>query len=342
MLALSSSGADTAATSLQGFSAVGSIRELGVEQRFDAQLDPAELRQWLQRMSSEPNQVGSPHDKANAQFMLERFKSFGWDAHIETFYVLYPTPKSMTLELIAPTTFKAGLREGSIRGDATSDMTQGALPPYNAFGADGDVTADLVYVNYGMPDDYMELARNGIDVKGKIVIARYGDNWRGLKPKLAYQHGAIGCIIYSDPRDDGYFKGESYPQGGWRPATGVQRGSVLDMAIYPGDPLTPGIGATQNAKRLPIGEAETILKIPVMPISYSDAQPLLAALAGRVAPEAWRGALPMTYHLGPGPAKVHMAITSEWTQKPIYDVIAKIQGSDYPDEWVVRGNHHDG
>jgi N-acetylated-alpha-linked acidic dipeptidase len=342
MFVLSSSGADTAAISLQGFSAVGSIHELGLEQRFDAQLDPAELRQWLQRMSSEPNQVGSPHDKANAQFMLERFKSFGWDAHIETFYVLYPTPKSMTLELIAPTTFKAGLREGSIRGDASSDKTQGALPPYNAFGADGDVTADLVYANYGMPDDYKELARNGIDVNGKIVIARYGDNWRGLKPKLAYQHGAIGCIIYSDPRDDGYFKGESYPQGGWRPATGVQRGSVLDMAIYPGDPLTPGIGATQNAKRVPIGEAETILKIPVMPISYSDAQPLLAALAGRVAPEAWRGALPMTYHLGPGPAKVHMAIASEWTQKPIYDVIAKIQGSDYPDEWVVRGNHHDG
>jgi N-acetylated-alpha-linked acidic dipeptidase len=234
------------------------------------------------------------------------------------------------------------LREGSIRGDATSEKTQGALPPYNAFGADGDVTAELVYVNYGMPDDYKELARYGVDVKGKIVIARYGDNWRGLKPKLAYQHGAVGCIIYSDPREDGYFKGDAYPQGGWRPPSGVQRGSVLDMALYPGDPLTPGIGATRDAKRLSLAAAESILKIPVMPISYADAQPLLAALGGRVAPEAWRGALPMTYHLGPGPAKVHMAIASNWSQKPIYDVIAKIEGREYPDEWIVRGNHHDG
>src|SRR5580704_3740511 len=233
----------------------------------------------------------------------------------------------MTLELVAPTVFKAQLREGSLAADASSQKTDGALPPYNVFGADGDITADLVYVNYGMPDDYQELTRLGIDVKGKIVIARYGDNWRGLKPKLAYQHGAIGCLIYSDPHEDGYFKGDSYPQGGWRPATGAQRGSVLDMAMYPGDPLTPGIGATKDAKRLSIAEAATILKIPVMPISYSDAAPLLAALAGPVAPEAWRGALAMTYHVGPGPAKVHMAIASDWSQKPIYDVIAKIKGS---------------
>ena len=340
LLPASSAAAD--ARLLQGFSAAASVREAALEQRFDSQLEPAELRQWLKRMSSEPNQVGSPHDKANAEFMLERFKSFGWDAHIETFYVLYPTPKRMTLELIAPTLFKAQLREGSLAADASSQKTDGALPPYNVFGADGDITADLVYVNYGMPDDYQELARLGIDVKGKIVIARYGDNWRGLKPKLAYQHGAIGCLIYSDPREDGYFKGDSYPQGGWRPATGAQRGSVLDMAMYPGDPLTPGIGATKDAMRLSIAEAATILKIPVMPISYSDAAPLLAALAGPVAPEAWRGALAMTYHVGPGPAKVHMAIASDWSQKPIYDVIAKLKGSDYPDEWVVRGNHHDG
>ena len=332
----------TAAPALQGFSAAAAARELGVERRFDAGLDPAQLREWLQRMSSEPNQVGSAHDKQNADFMLERFRAWGWEAHIETFYILYPTPKSMTLELIAPTTFKAALREGPILGDATSQKTQGGLPPYNAFGADGDVTADLVYVNYGMPDDYQELARNGVDVKGRIVIARYGENWRGLKPKLAYEHGAIGCIIYSDPRDDGYFKGDPYPRGGWRPASGVQRGSVMDMLVYPGDPLTPEVGATRQAKRLAVDSAKSILKIPVMPISYADAQPLLAALAGRVAPEAWRGALPITYHLGPGPARVHMAILSNWTQTAIYDVIAKLQGSDYPDEWVVRGNHHDG
>jgi N-acetylated-alpha-linked acidic dipeptidase len=339
---LSAGAAESSAPRLHGFDVAGSARELALEQQFDAGLDGAQLREWLKRMSSEPNQVGSPHDKANAEFMLERFKAWGWDAQIETFYVLYPTPKSMTLELVAPTHFKASLREGAIRGDATSQKTQGALPPYNAFGADGDVTAELVYVNYGMPDDYKELARYGVDVKGKIVIARYGDNWRGLKPKLAYEHGAVGCIIYSDPREDGYFKGDVYPLGGWRPPAGVQRGSVLDMTLYPGDPLTPGIGATRDAKRLALTAANTILKIPVMPISYADAQPLLAALVGRVAPEAWRGALPITYHLGPGPAKVHLAISSDWSQKPIYDVIAKIQGSDYPDEWIVRGNHHDG
>lgn len=327
---------------LHGFTSATAAHELLLEQQFDGGLDPAQLREWLKRMSAEPNQVGSPHDKANADFMLERFKAWGWDARIETFYVLYPTPKRLQLELVAPQRFKARLREGAIFGDASSQHSQGALPPYNAFGADGDVTAELVYVNYGMPDDYKELARYGVDVKGKIVIARYGDSWRGLKPKLAFEHGAVGCIIYSDPRDDGYFKGDAYPAGGWRPRTGVQRGSVLDMALYPGDPLTPGIGATREAPRLSRAAAPSILKIPVMPISYSDAQPLLAALAGRVAPESWRGALPMTYHLGPGPARVHLAIASEWNQKPIYDVVAKIVGSDFPDEWIVRGNHHDG
>ena len=217
-----------------------------------------------------------------------------------------------------------------------------ALPPYNVYGADGDVTAELVYANYGMPDDYEELARRGVDVKGKIVIARYGGAWRGLKPKLAFEHGAIGCLIYSDPKDDGYGAGGTYPQGGWRPPEGVQRGSVADMPIYSGDPLTPGIGATRDAKRLPLAEAKTVLKIPVMPISYADAQPLLAALEGAVAPEGWRGALPITYRIGPGPARVHLTIESDWNLKTLYDVIAKIPGAESPDEWVVRGNHRDG
>ena len=339
---LSASATTDRAPMLQGFGAAGSARELLLEKQFDTQLDPAQLREWMKRMAAAPNQVGSPHDKANAEFMLELFKSWGWDAHIETFYVLYPTPKRVTLELVAPHHFKAALQEGTLREDASSQHRQGALPPYNVFGADGNVTAELVYVNYGMPDDYKELARYGVDVKGKIVIVRYGDDWRGLKPKLAYEHGAVGCIIYSDPREDGYFKGDAYPVGGWRPPSGVQRGSVLDMTLYPGDPLTPGVGASSEATQLSLAAAKTILKIPVMPVSYADAQPLLAALAGRVAPEAWRGALPMTYHLGPGPAKVHMAIASDWSQKPIYDVIAKVEGSEYPDEWLVRGNHHDG
>ncbi len=326
---------------LFGFTPDESAVQRSIEQRFDADLKAEDLSAWLKRLSAEPNQVGSPHDKANAEYVRDLLKQWGWDAQIEEFYPLYPTLKHHTLELVAPTKFVAALKEPSVPGDQTSTRTDG-MGPYNVYGADGDVTGDLVYVNYGMPDDYKDLARRGVDVKGKIVIARYGGGWRGLKPKLAQTHGAIGCIIYSDPQNDGYAMGDVYPKGGWRPAEGVQRGSVADLTIYSGDPLTPGVGATKNAKRLKISDARTVLKIPVIPISYGDAQPLLAALEGAVAPAAWRGALPITYHLGPGPAKVHLEVTSEWSQKPLYDVIAKIPGSQSPDEWIVRGNHRDG
>jgi N-acetylated-alpha-linked acidic dipeptidase len=342
LAAAAADSANSAGPALFGFTPDEATSEQALEQRFDAQLDAADLRGWLKTLSSEPNHVGSPHDKANAEMVRDLFKQWGWDAQIETFDVLYPTLKQHTLELVGPTKFVASLKEPPIPGDETSARTSGALPPYNVYGADGDVTADLVYLNYGMPDDYKEAARRGIDVKGKIVITRYGAGWRGLKPKLAQEHGAVGCIIYSDPQDDGYGAGDVYPKGGWRPADGVQRGSVADMPIYSGDPLTPGVGATKNAKRLPIDKAKTILKIPVLPISYADAQPLLAALAGPVAPTGWRGALPITYHFGPGPAKVHLAISSDWGMKPLYDVIAKIPGSQNPDEWIVRGNHRDG
>jgi N-acetylated-alpha-linked acidic dipeptidase len=326
---------------LFGFTADESAAQRSIEQRFDANLKAEDLAAWLKNLSSEPNNVGSPHDKANAEFVRDQLKQWGWDAQIEEFYPLYPTFKHHTLELVAPTKFVAALEELPIAGDETSARPDG-MGPYNIYGADGDVTGDLVYVNYGIPDDYKDLARRGVDVKGKIVIARYGGGWRGLKPKLAQMHGAIGCIIYSDPQQDGYGMGDVYPKGGWRPVDGVQRGSVADLPIGSGDPLTPGVGATKNAKRLKISEAKTILKIPVIPISYGDAQPLLAALEGPVAPAGWRGALPMTYHIGPGPAKVHLEVTSDWSQKPVYDVIAKIPGSQSPDEWVMRGNHRDG
>jgi len=337
---------DTAAAAatpgaLFGFSATDSATEQALEQRFDAALSPADLDAWLKTLSSEPNHVGSPHDKANAEMVRDLFQQWGWDAKIEVFYPLYPTPKQHTLELVAPTKFVAALTEPPVQGDSTSTRTDG-LPPYNVYGADGDVTGELVYVNFGMPDDYKDLARRGVDVKGKIAIARYGVGWRGLKPKLAQEHGAIGCIIYSDPHEDGYGAGDTWPRGGWRPKDGVQRGSVADMPIYSGDPLTPGVGATKDAKRLPISQARTILKIPVIPISYADATPLLAALTGPVAPPHWRGALPITYHIGPGAAKVHLAVSSDWSQKPLYDVIARIPGSEAPDEWVIRGNHRDG
>ncbi len=341
-LALAAASAPPTTAALFGFRPEEVATERTLEQRFDADINADDLRDWLKTLSAEPNHVGSPHDKANAERVLAMFEQWGWNARIETFEVLYPTLKQHTLELVGPTKFVASLQEPPIPGDESSARTAQALPPYNVYGGDGDVTGELVYLNYGMPDDYKDLARRGIEVKGKIVITRYGGGWRGLKPKLAQEHGALGCIIYSDPQNDGYTPGDVYPQGGWRPPEGVQRGSVQDMTIYSGDPLTPGVGATKGAKRLPLNQAKTILKIPVLPISYADAQPLLAALQGPVVPPAWRGALPITYHFGPGPAKVHLSISSDWGMKTLYDVIATIPGSESPDEWVVRGNHRDG
>ena len=332
---------DAVDANMLGFSADRAAQQLSLEQRFDALLDPNDQREWLKDMSSQPNHVGSPHDKANAEFMLAKFRAWGWDARIETFSVLYPTPKQASLQLIAPDTYTARLVEPPIPGDATSAL-DGALPPYNVYGGDGDVTAELVYANYGMPDDYKTLARRGIDVRGKIVITRYGGGWRGLKPKLAQEHGALGCLIYSDPQDDGYGAGDVYPKGGWRPVDGVQRGSVADTQQYPGDPLTPGIGATKDAKRLALKDAKTVLKIPVLPIAYADALPLLKALDGPMAPPEWRGGLPIAYHIGAGAAKVHLVVQSDWQQKPVYDVIAVMKGSSEPDRWILRGNHHDG
>jgi N-acetylated-alpha-linked acidic dipeptidase len=340
--AVAAAGLAGAAEDLEGFSPAAALTETQLEQRFDADLSATDLSAWMQQMASEPNHVGSVHDKANAEFELAKFREWGWDAAIETFSVLYPTPKEVLVELTAPTHFKARLSEPPVPGDAATERTKDELPPYNEYGADGDVSGELVYANYGMPDDYKELARQGISVKGRIVLTRYGAGWRGLKPKLAYENGAIGCLIYSDPRDDGYGQGDTYPKGGYRPPDAVQRGSVEDMTLYSGDPLTPDVGATPGAKRLAIKDAKNILKIPVLPISYADAEPLLAALGGRVAPAAWRGGLPLAYHMGPGPAKVHMKVLSEWTQKPLYDVIAKIRGSQEPDRWIIRGNHHDG
>src|SRR5580658_6382813 len=306
-----------------------------VEREFDASLNAAEMAGWMKTMAAEPNHVGSPHNKANAEMVLAQFRDWGWDAHIETFEVLYPTPISETLELVGAEPFRATLTEAPIPGDETSTRTKDQLPAYVAYQGDGDVTAPLVYVNYGMPDDYLQLERLGVSVRGKIVIARYGQGWRGLKAKLAQEHGAVGCIIFSDPRDDGYAAEDAYPKGPARPANGVQRGSVADMTQYPGDPLTPGIGATADAKRLSVADSPVILKIPVLPISYGDAQHFLAALGGRVVPGNWRGALPLTYHVGGGAdAPVHLAVKSDWSLRTIYDVVAVMKGSVYPDQWI--------
>ena len=313
-----------------------------LEQRFDAQIRPSEMSDWMKLMASEPNHVGSPHDKINAEWELKKFKEFGWDAHIEEFQVLYPTPLKEAVELLGKKKFAATLQEKPIPGDTSSRDKDKPLPAYLEYQGDGDVTAPLVYVNYGMRDDYKALQRMGVSVKGKIVIARYGAGWRGLKPRLAAEHGAIGCIIYSDPADDGYGQDATYPQGPERPPQGIQRGSVQDMTLYAGDPLTPGVGATKDAKRLALKDAPTILKIPALPIGYGDAKVLLASLGGQVVPEGWRGALPITYRVGPSAPMVHLMVKSEWSLKTIYDVVATMKGSELPDEWVLRGNHHDG
>jgi N-acetylated-alpha-linked acidic dipeptidase len=326
---------------ITGFSETGLSQQLSLEQKFDALLQAKNVDQLIKDMSARPHHVGSPGGKQVADYIYARFKSWGFTTEIETYYVLFPTPKVRLLEMTEPTPFTALLSEPAIKEDGTSNQTAEQLPVYNCWSADGDVTAELVFVNYGIPDDYERLKRMGIDVKGKIVIAKYGKSWRGIKPKVAQENGAIGCIIYSDPKEDGYYQGDVYPLGAFKNKYGAQRGSVEDMPVYPGDPLTPGYGATKDAKRLDRSEATNLLKIPVLPISYYDAEPLLKALDGPVAPEEWRGALPITYHIGPGKNKVHLKLSFDWQIRPAYNVIAKLTGSELPDEWVIRGNHHD-
>jgi N-acetylated-alpha-linked acidic dipeptidase len=325
---------------LAGYSAAASATEREWESKFRALPSTDNLREDMRHLSARPHHVGSPYDKQNAEWILADFKQWGLDAQIETFYVLFPTPKDRELELVAPTTFKAKLQEPPVAVDPTSNQQPEQLPTYNAYSIDGDVTAPLVYVNQGVRADYEQLDRMGVSVKGAIVIARYGGAWRGIKPKVAAEHGAVGCIIYSDPRDDGYSAGDTFPNGPYRPEEGVQRGAVTDT-LYEGDPLTPGWGSTKDAKRLPIQGNPLITKIPVLPVSYGDAQPLLAAIGGQTVPPAWRGNLPITYHVGPGPAMVHLKVESNWDIKPIYDVIGRIPGAEFPDQWILRGNHHD-
>jgi N-acetylated-alpha-linked acidic dipeptidase len=325
---------------LQGYSQDASAKEVQWEQKFRAIPSPDNLRSYMQRLSAHPHNVGSPYDKNNAEWIADKFRSWGFDTSIETFYVLFPTPKERALELVEPTKFTAKLAEPPLAVDPTSNQQSEALPPYNAYSADGDVTAPLVYVNYGTRQDYETLARMGVSVKGAIVIARYGHAWRGIKPKVAAEHGAVGCIIYSDPQQDGYGEDTTFPAGPARPLEGVQRGAVADT-YYSGDPLTPGWGSTKDAKRVPLKSNPEITKIPTLPISYGDAQPLLQALGGQMVPRPWRGGLPIAYHVGPGQAMVHLRVYSNWDIKPIYDVIARMAGATEPDQWVIRGNHQD-
>jgi N-acetylated-alpha-linked acidic dipeptidase len=341
LLASTAYAVNTGEVTLRGYTTEHATAEVQWEQKFRQIPEPARVRENMRRMAARPHHVGSPYDKDNAEWLLAQLKSYGLDAKIEQFEALFPTPKSRKLELLGPEKFAATLDEPVVKVDPTSDQKKEQLPTYNAYSRDGDVTAPLVYVNYGAPADYEELERMGVSVKGAIVIARYGQTWRGIKPKVAAEHGAVGCIIYSDPRDDGYFRGDTYPDGPMRPAEGAQRGSVMDMPVYPGDPQTPGVGAVAGTKLIPLDQVQTITKIPVLPISYADATPFLKALRGELVPESWRGGLPFAYKVGPSVAMAHLAVSFNWDRKPLYDVIATIPGSTLPDQWVIRGNHHD-
>ncbi len=334
------SAANAQSAAISGFTTTAAQTQLTAEKQFDQHLSAANIGNTIKQLASRPHHIGSAGGKAVADTIYNRFKSYGWEVRIDTYQVLFPTPKTRLLEMTAPTTYKALLKEPFLKEDATSNQ-QNQLPTYNAYSADGDVTAGLIFVNYGLPEDYDMLDRMGVSVKGKIVIAKYGHSWRGIKPKVAQEHGAVGCIIYSDPGDDGYAAGDVYPAGAYRNEYGVQRGSVMDMPVYAGDPLTPSIGATANAQRIERSAAANLLKIPVLPISYHDATPLLKALRGQLAPGQWHGGLPFTYHIGNGATKVHLKLLFNWKTVPCYDVIATLMGNQYSDEWVVRGNHHD-
>ena len=331
-----------APVTLRGYPQAAATSEIQWEKKFRDIPQPDRMREDMRRLSARPHHVGSPYDKDNAEWIAAQLRSYGLDAKIETFDTLFPTPLERSLELLEPRKYTAKLEEPALPEDPTTNQKSEQLPTYNAYSIDGDVTGPVVYVNYGTPADYDQLQRMGISVSGAIVIARYGESWRGIKPKVAAEHGALGALIYSDPRDDGYNRGDMYPKGPMRPPFGAQRGSVMDMPVYPGDPQTPGIGAVPGAQKIPLSQVTTLTKIPVMPISWEDALPLLENLGGDVVPESWRGGLPIAYHPGPGPSKARLHLKFNWDRKPLYDVIARIPGSKYPDEWIIRGNHHDG
>ncbi len=308
------------------------------EDQFRRVPDSARLKEYMEAMAGDSHVAGQPSSKRVADYALAKFKSFGLDARIEEFEAMMPWPLETSVELVAPEKYALKIKEPVLPEDPDSgDQT----PLYNAYSGDGDVTGEVVYVNYGMPADFERLKQMNISVKGKIVLARYGAGWRGIKPKVAYENGAIGCLIYSDPRDDGFFQGDVYPGGPYRPEYGAQRGSVMDMPIHPGDPLTPGWGSEAGGRKNKREDAPTILKIPVLPIGYGDALPILKQLKGPVAPQEWRGSLPVTYHVGPGPAQLRMKLSFDWKNRPLHNVVVRIPGTTRPDEWIVFGNHHD-
>jgi N-acetylated-alpha-linked acidic dipeptidase len=293
-------------------------------------------------LTTEPHEAGTAANVRTAEYYAKQLREFGFDEVIFNRYeVLLPRPILREVTLLEPERYELKLTEPPISEDADSS-NQEILPPFNAYAADGDVTAAVVYVNYGLPSDYAVLDSMGISVKGKIAIARYGKSWRGIKSKLAAQRGAVGCLLYSDPAEDGFVKGDVIPKGKWRPEFGVQLGSVLDIPTYPGDPQTPMQPSKPGSQRLPLSKAVTLEKIPVLPISYGDALPILRKLKGEVAPKEWQGGLPITYHIGTGKeTRIHMRLKSDWSVRPIVNVIGILRGREQPEKIVMVGSHRD-
>jgi N-acetylated-alpha-linked acidic dipeptidase len=324
---------------LIGFAPVRAEAELAREQKLRAIPDAAHAESNLRHITSEPHLAGTEGSHHLAEWLRDQYRSYGFDAEIVSYSAWLPQAREVKLELTSPKTITLGTREQPIEVDKDT-FNKNAVMAFNAYAPSADVTAPVIYLNYGTQEDYRALEAMGLSVEGKIAIARYGRCYRGIKTKLAEEHKAVGLILYSDPQDDGYFAGDAFPRGPWRPMSGIQRGSVQYTQIYPGDPLTPGVGSTTNAKRLAPADAKNLPRIPTMPINAQDATAILENLGGPQVPHSWQGALPFTYHIGPGDAVAHMKLVMDYQQRPIYDVIAKLHGTN-DGEWVVLGNHHD-
>jgi N-acetylated-alpha-linked acidic dipeptidase len=337
---LSAQGTVPSPPRIRGFSAAASAAEATRERDLKAMPSAKAAEADFDVMTAEPHHTGSPYEIKLADYVSGQFTQIGIESTKYEYSVLLPWPKQRRIDIVEPDRMKLEVEEEKIRGDQWADKP-GILPAYNAYSPSGDVTGEIVYVNFGVPSDYETLDKLGISVKGRIVLARYGGSWRGIKPKVAAEHGAIACIIYSDPHEDGYFQGDVYPDGPFRGWGMIQRGSVMDMPRYPGDPSTPDRPSKPGVERIPMDKIQTFAPIPVQPMSYRDGVELLKRLKGPVAPAAWRGALPITYHIGPGPAKVHMNLQMDYAERRLIDVVGKITGSVAPDEWVIVGSHRD-
>ena len=315
-----------------------------IDQQFIASPDPTLAEAHLRALTAEPHMAGTPEDKKTAEYVAQKFRAAGLETQIVEYRVLLPRPLEVSIDVTAPANVHM---HGPTRERVDSDTFQDdprVVMPFNGYSPSGDVEAELVYANYGRPEDFKRLEEMKVDVRGKIVVARYGANYRGVKSYVAQERGAAGVIIYSDPMDDGYFRGDKYPRGPFRPDSGVQRGSVSYTFKYPGDPSTPGVASTltlPESKRVSPQDAATLPKIPTTPISYADVRPLLENLGGPESPRDWQGALPFTYHVGPGPVRLKMHLKMDIGYRSIWDVIGIVRGSQFPDEWVIAGNHRD-